>query len=90
MPDAEETLKLMKTQPYEGWFKPRDGVQARFWNAGHLLGSASVELRIKDAGAKEELSLLFSGDLGPEEKAFHPEPDAPVGYGLHCVRIDLR
>ena len=24
--------------------------------------------------------MLFSGDLGPEEKAFHPEPDAPTGY----------
>ena len=23
---------------------------------------------------------MFSGDLGPEEKAFHPEPDAPAGY----------
>ncbi|MEL6108060.1 MAG: MBL fold metallo-hydrolase [Planctomycetota bacterium] len=80
MPDAEATLKQLKPHPYEGWFTPRDGVRARFWNAGHLLGSASVELRIKDAGATDELSLLFSGDLGPEEKAFHPEPDAPVGY----------
>lgn len=80
MPDAEATLRLMKTQPYEGWFSPRDGIRARFWNAGHLLGSASVELKIKEPRSDEELSLLFSGDIGPEEKAFHPEPDAPVGY----------
>ncbi|NND98418.1 MAG: MBL fold metallo-hydrolase, partial [Pirellulaceae bacterium] len=46
---------------------------------GHLLGSASAEVRIDDPSGKQ-LSLLFSGDLGPEEKAFHPEPDAPVGY----------
>ena len=24
--------------------------------------------------------MLFSGDLGPDEKAFHPEPDAPEGF----------
>ena len=80
MQDAEATLKLLSDQPYESWFEPASGIRARFWNAGHLLGSASVELKIKDAGATEELSLLFSGDIGPEHKAFHPEPDAPVGY----------
>ena len=80
MPDAEATLKLLKHEAYEGWFSPRDGIRARFWNAGHLLGSASVELKLKQPGNSEELSLLFSGDIGPEEKAFHPEPEAPVGY----------
>ena len=78
--DAENTLKLLSRQPYETWFSPQDGIQARFWNAGHLLGSASVELKVKEKPSSEPLSLLFSGDLGPEEKAFHPEPDAPVGF----------
>ena len=80
MQDAEQTLKQLESHPYESWFEPGHGVSARFWNAGHLLGSASVELKVKDAGSKDELSLLFSGDIGPEQKAFHPEPDAPVGY----------
>lgn len=80
MPDAEATLRLLKHHEYQEWFSPADGIRARFWNAGHLLGSASVELKIREPGASEELSLLFSGDIGPEEKAFHPEPDAPVGY----------
>ena len=80
MPDADATLKLLEQRSYEEWFSPRDGIRARFWNAGHLLGSASVELKIKAPGTTKELSLLFSGDIGPEQKAFHPEPDAPVGY----------
>lgn len=80
MPDAEATLGLLCEESYESWFSPVDGIRARFWNAGHLLGSASVELKIKESGSSKELSLLFSGDLGPEEKAFHPEPDAPEGY----------
>ena len=53
-------------------------MRARFWNAGHILGSASIELQIDDGAGK--LHLLFSGDLGPDEKVFHLEPDAPAGF----------
>jgi len=28
--------------------------------------------------------MLFSGDLGPDEKVFHPEPDAPEGFDYIC------
>ncbi len=77
--DAEQTLKQLRPVEYEKWFALSKTIGARLWNAGHLLGSASVELKI-DEGHREPLRLLFSGDLGPEQKAFHPEPDAPVGY----------
>lgn len=77
--DAEQTLTQLRSVDYEQWFEPAPGIKARLWNAGHLLGSASVELTIDD-GDEVPLRLLFSGDLGPEEKVFHPEPDAPVGY----------
>ncbi|MCO8120443.1 MBL fold metallo-hydrolase [Stieleria sp. TO1_6] len=80
IPDADATLKLLEQQPYEQWFTPHQGVRARLWNAGHLLGSASVELKLQMPGDEQELSLLFSGDIGPEEKVFHPEPDAPEGF----------
>ena len=80
VPDAEETIKLIEGTEYETWFEPKPGVKVRFWNAGHLLGSASAEIRVDDKKSGKELSLLFSGDLGPEEKAFHPEPDAPAGH----------
>lgn len=78
MEDAEATLKQIQSHPYEQWFSPVDGVRVRFWNAGHLLGSLSAEVNLDEGG--KTLRLLFSGDLGPEEKAFHPEPDAPSGY----------
>lgn len=80
MEDAEMALKLLQGVDYETWFTPKPGVKVRFWNAGHLLGSASAEVRLDDKASGKELSLLFSGDLGPEEKAFHPEPDAPAGH----------
>lgn len=55
------------------WFEPVPGFRARLWNAGHILGSASVEL---EAGGTR---VVCSGDLGPDNKAFHPDPDAPAG-----------
>ena len=76
--DAESTIPLMRAVEYETWFEPVDGIRVRLWNAGHLLGSASAEIELADKG--QTIKLLFSGDLGPEEKAFHPEPDAPTGY----------
>ena len=77
--EAEACLAQMAPQDYERWFEPGPGVKARFWNAGHILGSASIELQVaQEAGAP--LHLLFSGDLGPDEKVFHPDPEAPAGF----------
>ena len=58
----------------EEWFEPAPGFRARLWNAGHILGSASVELEA--AGTR----VLVSGDLGPQHKAFHPDPEGTAGF----------
>lgn len=62
-------------KPFElcEWFEPAPGFRARLWNAGHVLGSASVELQA--AGVR----AVLSGDIGPEFKAFHPDPGSPAG-----------
>ncbi|WP_372721840.1 MBL fold metallo-hydrolase [Novipirellula sp.] len=78
MEDAEQTLRQLERVEYEQWFSPRDGIRGRLWNAGHLLGSASVEVQLDESG--DTIRVLFSGDLGPDEKAFHLAPDAPAGY----------
>lgn len=71
--DAVRALQLVRSADLEEQFQPVPGFQARFWNAGHILGSASVEIF---AGG---VRLLFSGDLGPEHKAFHLDPNGPHG-----------
>lgn len=65
-----------QTQPVAigEWFEPAAGFRSRLWNAGHILGSASVEL---EAGGTR---VLCSGDLGPENKSFHPAPHSPAGF----------
>jgi len=77
--DAEACLDSGAPHGLEEWFEPGPGVKARFWNAGHILGAVSIELAIDDGGARP-IRLLFSGDLGPDEKAFYPAPDAPEGF----------
>lgn len=79
MEDANEALKLRKGLKYEEWIEPGPGVRARYWNAGHILGSASIEVEVQDGNGKA-IRILFSGDLGPDVKVFWEAPDAPAGY----------
>lgn len=72
--DGLAAWRQSKAVDLEHWFEPVPGFRARLWNAGHILGSASVELEIGG------VHLLCSGDLGPEHKAFHPEPQSPAGF----------
>ena len=77
--DAGRAVELARPQPLDTPFEAAPGVEARFWNAGHILGSASVEIA---AGGTR---LLFSGDLGPAQKSFHADPHGPRGIDhLFC------
>lgn len=83
--DAETTLKSFSAVPYETWREVGEGVRARFWNAGHILGSASIEVEIADdRQAPRICRILFSGDIGPEHKLFHPDPEAPQNVDYLC------
>ncbi len=79
--DAKACLEHIRDVVYEQWLKVSAGVRVRFWNAGHILGSASLEIEIETGDRQHPtLRLLFSGDLGPSHKAFHPDPEAPEGF----------
>ncbi len=80
MEDAEETLKRLEAMSLDTWLEPYKGFHARFQNAGHILGSTSVEVRYQEPKTKRTMRLLFSGDLGPDEKSFHPEPGGDAGF----------
>jgi metallo-beta-lactamase family protein len=79
MEDAVEALKHRVTIKYGEWLEPGPGVRVRYWNAGHILGSASIEVEVTN-GDGQVIRLLFSGDIGPDEKVFYLEPDAPAGF----------
>ncbi len=79
--DAIASLEHFHPVEYETWFEPLKGVRARYWNAGHLLGSASIELEFADEGLSgAALRVLASGDIGPDAKLLQPDPQAPTGF----------
>ena len=49
-----------------------DGVEAEFFEAGHILGSASI--RVRAGGGSEARTVLFSGDIGRWDKPFLNDP----------------
>ena len=73
--DAAACMTLFRALEYGAWTTIADGLRARFWNAGHLLGSASVELEIDRRDAP--LRIMFSGDIGPGHKLLQTEPRGP-------------
>jgi metallo-beta-lactamase family protein len=79
--DAKASLQSFQPVEYERWTGVMPGVRARYWNAGHLLGSASIEIEFDGAGSGgQPLRLLASGDIGPDAKLLQPDPKAPMGF----------
>ncbi len=70
--DVAAALSRMEGMDYESLFEPKDGVSVRFWNAGHILGSASAEVVFDPDRSGNMLRMLFSGDLGPGPKGVPP------------------
>ena len=62
MEDALGVIRLLEGIPYHQRVTLSDGIQIRFLDAGHLLGSASIELWLTEDGVTKK--LLFSGDIG--------------------------
>jgi metallo-beta-lactamase family protein len=73
--DVEKTMPLFSTCGYGEQVKIADGIWARFIDAGHLLGSASIELTITEGG--KTIVLLFSGDLGNVDRPLLRNPVKP-------------
>ena len=74
--DAQRTLRLFKTLDLDETTQILPGLSARWWEAGHILGSASVEVTLE---GQPPLRLLFSGDLGPGGSDFLSDPQGPAG-----------
>lgn len=60
---------------YNEKFEVCEGVHATFHDAGHILGSAFVELDLRDGDQTRK--MLFSGDLGNVDKPIIHDPDVP-------------
>ncbi|WP_235297527.1 MBL fold metallo-hydrolase RNA specificity domain-containing protein [Portibacter marinus] len=66
--DVQPAMNRFLGCSYDRWVHVTDGVDVFFADAGHILGSASVVLRVRENG--EERMFGFSGDIG--------RPDRPI------------
>jgi metallo-beta-lactamase family protein len=60
--DVEEALRLFEELPYGVEREIAPEIRVSYADAGHILGAASAEVRIREDG--QETTVLFSGDVG--------------------------
>ena len=60
--EAEACLTQLREVTYDTELSPHASVRCKFREAGHILGSAIIEVWVEDAGRTQK--LVFSGDLG--------------------------
>lgn len=60
--DVKASIALFAARPYNEWFPVAEGIEARFTDAGHIIGSACVHVRVMEEGKTKQVS--FSGDIG--------------------------
>ena len=70
--DAEAAMKLFRGVNYEQRVELAPGIEARFVDVGHLLGSASIELWITEG--ENTTKLVFSGDIGNLDQPIIRDP----------------
>ena len=66
--DAEASFPFFSTVEYRKSVDIADGVEATFYDAGHVLGSSMIRVKVRQDG--QERIILFSGDIG--------RPDRPI------------
>jgi metallo-beta-lactamase family protein len=79
---AEQIIGRFKPVPYQQAVEVAPGIRAIWHEAGHMLGSASIQLIVDDEG--KEKRVVFSGDLGPRSapilKCYEPFRQADLVF----------
>lgn len=70
--DVMKTISSFQPLEYDQRQEVAKGITARLVDAGHMLGSSSIELTVEENGTRKVLA--FSGDLGPRGAPFLRDP----------------
>ena len=73
--DIDPVLKLLREMPRSGGFDIAEGFHVVSYDAGHILGSSSLELTITENGKKTV--VVFSGDVGRYDQPILKDPTTP-------------
>jgi metallo-beta-lactamase family protein len=74
--DVKAVLPLFDVKPYAEIFHLGNGIRYRFLDAGHILGSGTLELWFQDT--EKEKKVVFSGDIGKKGNPILRDPSSPV------------
>jgi metallo-beta-lactamase family protein len=70
--EVDQIQPLFRAMPYDRPTTVAPSVSVRAVEAGHILGSASLEVTVDEDGRKKV--VVFSGDLGPRGAPLHRDP----------------
>lgn len=90
MQDVVTVMRQMRALRYEEEREIAPGVTVRFVDAGHILGSASVEVRVRDSAAEggAERTIVFSGDIGVKGSPLLRDPVVPAAGRADVVVLE--
>lgn len=71
--EAKKATTHLEERNYNEWFEVIEGVQAMYSDAGHIIGSACVHVKVNENG--KETRLTFSGDVGRYRDAILKSPE---------------
>lgn len=71
---AETALKLLAPAPYRQLIHPAESVAVRFHDAGHILGSAWLDIAVSEQGRSRR--MVASGDLGMRDRPVLHDPES--------------
>ena len=80
--DVDRVIKQARGCDYGAEIEVTDGVTAVFHDAGHILGSAIIELRLADGDQRR--TIVFSGDLGRDDSPILRDP-TPLSHAEYVV-----
>ncbi|MHC4756580.1 MAG: MBL fold metallo-hydrolase RNA specificity domain-containing protein [Planctomycetota bacterium] len=97
--DAEACLPYFEPVPYREVVEFGSGVEATFYDAGHVLGSSIIRAKVRKGS--EERIIIFSGDMGRPDRPIVCDPtvfdeadyvliESTYGDRVHQDQIDIK
>jgi metallo-beta-lactamase family protein len=81
--DVDPVLRLLKPMPRFGGFDLSPELHFESYDAGHILGSSSLELTITENGKKTV--IVFSGDIGRYDQPILNDPKTPTTRQIDLI-----
>lgn len=72
MEDADAAIELLVPVNYDERIQIAEGIEVRFADVGHLLGSASIEIWLEEGDVSKK--IVFSGDVGNKNQPIIKDP----------------